>query len=634
MPVSQSAVTRSGDVQSQENVFVARSGAGDVARVTQTLRVRDGARTFRATYSVENRTEQSLRLRALTGGDLNLDHSDGGTGFAQTGPPRMVGGENAYSGVRGGVEEVLQSQLPGDPNPVAVAPWGARQQGSRFLVQDAVTPAGGLVDGVQSAYSSDTALAVQWDDHLADGAGIAPGAAARYEVLWRPNIAPRLTLANSTGRRYTGATHTVGATLRDDGGNPVGGATLRWSVTGANATAGSSPLHTGADGTAQVSYTGAHAGDDTIAVFADSDGDGARGDGEPQRTVSVHWDSPLSIEQYEWGTGRVGSVQRFRATLRTSAGATVPDAEIRWTVAGVNPTATVDVVRTDEFGAASITVRARRRRGRPDGVHGQRRRRHARPRRAVAHAQRLLAGGAAAAARYEAIWRLRRPAALHLSPPSDVAETRHEHRVTATLLDDDRLPDNGVTLRWSITGQHPQQGAAASAGLGQAVIAWTGRTEGRDELTLYADRDDDGERDADEPQRTVTVDWREETAVDPPTISPIIRPDGSEVAVNLVTDGPHRFFQVIPWAVETFPKCADGSPQVNLTLSVNIDGAAGHVVDGSVSLLGADPVTLDLLQPVDSILPAECLRQTSLFVCYELEELGLPTRSRRAQSAR
>ena len=984
VPVSQSAVTRSGDTQSQEIVFAARDGDNDVARVTQTTRVRDGARTFRVTYSVENRTQQSLRLRALSGGDLFLDGSDGGTGFASLSQPRFVGGENQYSGVRGGAEEVLQSQLASDPSPVAVAPWSANQQDARYIVQDAILAEGGLTSGVRAAYSSDTALAMQWDDHLAEGTGIAPGATARYEVLWRPNIAPRLTLSNSAYQRYVGATHTVAATLRDDAGNPVDGATLRWSVSGANATAASSPIHTGADGSAQLSYAGTQAGEDTITVFADSDGDGARGESEPQRSVSVRWDSPLSLDQSGWGTGRVGSQQSFQAILRRPDGTTIANADIRWSVTGVNPSSTTDLVRTNEYGAASIALKARhdgtdeltvfadtdgdatldagelsktrnvywyapppqlvldnwswprvpeaavvqvelrdefgvtipngalrwwaegvnphavqtarssdtgmaslsvasehsgsgtvwvhydrdedgvQDAGEPlasrsvywdpqpppavtrktlDGpgldvtlssVGGLQARfdalpgiparalfdeyyggvyvrfldgplaertygtnssyagafygetqsdpvrdgdtivqrsswvvrvsevDHLRVRQVarlrdgedsvrltwsvenltgdpvrvrigttgdlvvggsdsgapvsdesprfvgIEHSSGIAAGieavtasrlpgeqadvtvpaftafgvrtsgyslldamtstlgiggpipatgevdgvgvewsdhagegqalgvGPAAAARYEAVWRMRRPAALHLSPPSDVAETRHEHRVTATLLDDNRLPDNGVTLRWSITGQHPQQGSAPSAGLGQAVIAWTGRTVGRDELTVYADRDDDGKRDPGEPQRTVTVDWRTESAVDPPVIAPIIRPDGSEVAVNLVSDGAQRFFQVIPSAVASFPKCADGSPQVNVTLSVNIDGAAGHVVDGSVSLLGVDPWSLDLLHPVDSILPAgaavggtfqfvvECLRQTSLYVCYELEELGLP----------
>ena len=981
-PVSQSAVTRVADVQSEQIVYAARSADAEVARITQTTRVRDGARTFRVTYDVENRTDQPLRLRALTGGELYIDYSYSGTGIAKTGPPRFVGRENT-SGVRGGVEQVLASQLPGDASPVAVAPWSAAQQDYYWTTEQNVVSAAGLSDGI-SPFRSDTALAVQWDDHHAEGAGIAAGASARYEVVWHPYIPARLTTTSDRTGRFFGSSHTVDASLRDDAGNPVAGAPLRWSVSGTHARAVSAPLNTGADGRAQVSYVGERAGSDTITVFADSDGDGVRGAEEPQRMTTVTWQSPMELYQGSWGTGRVGSAQSFGVTLYAPDGTRRADAAIRWSVSGVNPTSTVDVVRTNASGFASITLNARtagsdvltvfadsdgdaladpgeltqtrtvrwdppppqvvldswtwptvpnpnvvtvmlrdewgvelgdgalrwwavganpkdpatvrssatgsaslsvpgvrsgsgtvwvhfdrdedgvQDAGEPtasrslswdpapppavtrktldgagldvtvgstgslqarfdalpgipardlfdeyyggvfvrvlDGplagrtyktngdygnafygdpqqeptragdmivqrsswtarsadrdllrVHQVARLRDGEdsvrltwsvenlgdgPLRVrlgtigdvqiegsdsgapvtdeapdflgIEHpsgfaagieavtASRLpgetadtavsawtgrafgtwsweladklwsgtlgtattaappsvdavgvewgdhtgdgqgLAVGAAAAARYEAVWRLRRPAALRLSPPSDVAETRHEHKITATLLGDGRLPRNGVKLRWSIEGVHPQTGSASTAGLGQVVIAWTGRTIGKDTVTVFADEDDDGVRDPGETRRTVTVDWRAESAVDPPTFAPLITPGGATVAVNLVTQGLQQFFQVVESAVSSFPKCADGSPQVNLTMSVNIDGAAGAVVAGSVTLLTLNPSTLDLLHPIDSILPVgpavdgvfdfviDCLRQTSIYVCYDLEELGLP----------
>jgi hypothetical protein len=246
-----------------------------------------------------------------------------------------------------------------------------------------------------------------------------------------------------------------------------------------------------------------------------------------------------------------------------------------------------------------------------------------------------LTAGLDAASRYEVVWRLRKPPALHLTPPTTVAETRHTHRVTATLLDLEEQPLNDVALRWKITGAHPGEGVATSAGLGQAVIAWEGSKVGRDTITVYADHDGDGERDADEPERTASVDWRAETAVDPPVIDPVVAPDGTRWQIGFQTQGDQRFFQVPAGAPWHFPTCADGSPQMNLHLRINVFAGAGQVVPGSMTLRTVANGSVDPSQPIDSIPPLgdavednyefvlECVRQTALYLCYTLEEPGL-----------
>ena len=235
-------------------------------------------------------------------------------------------------------------------------------------------------------------------------------------------------------------------------------------------------------------------------------------------------------------------------------------------------------------------------------------------------------------------WRPERPPSLMATPLSHVAETRHPHTVTVTALDESEQPRNGASLRWSITGVHPTDGeqAAVTSGLGQATIVWTGRNTGRDTLTVYEDVDGDGSHDAGEPTRTVTVDWRQETAVDPPAMDPVTAPDGSVVQPALQGSGDQRFIGLTPSQASRFPTCADGSPRVNLLVRVNIDPGAGWVVEGSVSLRTISPESPDLENPIDLIPPVgapventytfvvECLRQAALYVCYTLEETGLP----------
>ena len=239
---------------------------------------------------------------------------------------------------------------------------------------------------------------------------------------------------------------------------------------------------------------------------------------------------------------------------------------------------------------------------------------------------------------YDLAWRAERPPPMHVTPLSAVAETRHTHRVVVTLLDDQEQPRNGVKLRWNITGVNQSESAqyAVTSGLGQATLAWTGRNVGRDTLTVYEDVDGDDSRDPEDPMREVTVDWRQESAVDPPVFDPLVAPNGTQVNVAFQSWGDQRFIGLTPSQAGLFPKCADGSPQVNLRLRVNVDPGAGLVVAGSMSLRTVSPASPDLEQPIDSIPPVgeaventytfvvECLRQASLYICYSLEEAGLP----------
>lgn len=239
---------------------------------------------------------------------------------------------------------------------------------------------------------------------------------------------------------------------------------------------------------------------------------------------------------------------------------------------------------------------------------------------------------AGADSRYEVLWRMRRPMELTLTPPVDVAETRHEHRVTALLIDDAELPRADVALRYEIVGQHPSSGRLTTAASGQAQIAWTGKHVGRDVLTLYADLDDDATRDADEPVRSATVDWRRESAVDPPVLAPLRAPDGSLVSLNQQTNANGFTIALQPYQAALFPRCDDGSPKVGLRLSLNVNPGLGRIVPGSMSLRTVSTTTGDVEHPLATTPPTgppdgerwsfvlECLPTASFVLCYDLEE--------------
>src|ERR671917_498290 len=82
---------------------------------------------------------------------------------------------------------------------------------------------------------------------------------------------PNLTLEPERDTNTVGEQHCVTARLRQTGhGSPaIAGATIRFSVSGANTATGTAV--TGPDGRATFCYTGTRAGEDVITAFADLD---------------------------------------------------------------------------------------------------------------------------------------------------------------------------------------------------------------------------------------------------------------------------------------------------------------------------------------------------------------------------
>jgi hypothetical protein len=93
-----------------------------------------------------------------------------------------------------------------------------------------------------------------------------------------------LELSPAQAENPVGTEHTVTATLVDEAGAAVGGATVSFDVSGANVTSGTAS--TAANGEAQFAYTGQNAGDDTIAACFDANGDGTC---EATASASKRW---------------------------------------------------------------------------------------------------------------------------------------------------------------------------------------------------------------------------------------------------------------------------------------------------------------------------------------------------------
>jgi hypothetical protein len=100
-----------------------------------------------------------------------------------------------------------------------------------------------------------------------------------------------LTLEPATASNNVGTSHTVTATLKDSSGNPVVGATILFSVSGANSASGSDT--TDSSGQATFTYTGTNAGGDTITACYDKNTN-TQCDvpTEPTATATKTWTQP------------------------------------------------------------------------------------------------------------------------------------------------------------------------------------------------------------------------------------------------------------------------------------------------------------------------------------------------------
>jgi 3D (Asp-Asp-Asp) domain-containing protein len=103
-------------------------------------------------------------------------------------------------------------------------------------------------------------------------------------------------------------------------------------------------------------------------------------------------------------------------------------------------------------------------------------------------------------ATYELVSRVTVPAALQLNPTNGGAPQGVPINITATAIDSDGNPYAGKTLHFDTTGVNPASGNTTLNGSGQAVITDPGTNAGGDTIAAFVDFNNDGVREAAEPQ--------------------------------------------------------------------------------------------------------------------------------------
>src|SRR3954451_20167847 len=128
---------------------------------------------------------------------------------------------------------------------------------------------------------------------------------------------------------------------------------------------------------------------------------------------------------------------------------------------------------------------------------------------------------------FSTTWRFSHFSALDLTAtPAQV--TGKTATVTVTARNADGGPDPGRTVRYAIAGANPGAGAVTTGAGGTAAISWTGKNVGTDTFGAFTDINENGVRDANEPERTATVTW----SAPPPPPPPV---PGKSVVVKVVS---------------------------------------------------------------------------------------------------
>jgi Bacterial Ig-like domain (group 1) len=162
----------------------------------------------------------------------------------------------------------------------------------------------------------------------------------------------QMTLEPPTAENLRGTTHMVTATLTDDTGAPVVGATVEFEVTGANSASGTGV--TNASGEATFTYTGTNLGDDTITACYNADAS-ADGSCEAVADARKRWviGPPATLELTPPTADNVVDSQHcVTAAVEDAAGNATPNVTVRFSVTGSVTTGGSDT--TDASGEAEF----------------------------------------------------------------------------------------------------------------------------------------------------------------------------------------------------------------------------------------------------------------------------------------
>ena len=189
---------------------------------------------------------------------------------------------------------MLSSQLPGEASATPIPAWTNYEVNRYSSVFSATGTANGFTNILQ-ANQVDNGVGIEWEDHFAEGAGLAAGATARYEFVVRVRQPTPLRLSPAVGARELPAAHTVLATLRDVNDAPVPGASsCAGTITGVHPQSGNATSNAAAR--SRSAGTARSRASDELTAYADVNGNSSRDPDEPVQTARMTWLAQNNID--------------------------------------------------------------------------------------------------------------------------------------------------------------------------------------------------------------------------------------------------------------------------------------------------------------------------------------------------
>jgi hypothetical protein len=273
--VSQSAVTGSGTSADPYKVVTKVDVGSTGLHITQTDSYVVGDEFYRSDIEVSNSTSSAIDAALYHAGDCFLQDSDFGYGFYDT------SGGGIYC-----------SKTANNSPPDRIEGFVPLSSGSNYL-ETYYASVWGAINGTQFPNTCDCTLfedngsGLSWSITVPANGSVTRSLLTAFSPTGQPPPPPEmLSLAPPTAENPVGTPHTVTATLTQ-GGNPISGGTILFSVSGANSGSGSDT--TDSNGEATFTYTGTNAGGDTITACYDKNTNNGCDSTEATATASKTW---------------------------------------------------------------------------------------------------------------------------------------------------------------------------------------------------------------------------------------------------------------------------------------------------------------------------------------------------------
>jgi protocatechuate 3,4-dioxygenase beta subunit len=280
--------------------------------------------------------------------------------------------------------------------------------------------------------------------------------------------AGQLTLTPATAQNPVGSSHTVTAHLADNN-VPVNGASILFSVAGANTAAGARTTNT--SGEATFTYSGSNAGADTITACWDENTNGACDPTESTATATKVWEGagpPASLTLTpDTATNTAGQQHCVTATVTDANGTPTPGIPVDFVVSGANPQPVPITVVTDVNGQAQFCY---------VGTHA-----------GTDTITATAKGGSNPSDTATKTYVAGAPATLTLTPEAATNFVDTQHCVTATVVDAFGNPVPNTTVTFTVTGSVTTTAQRTTDANGVATFCYAGPAlPGVDAITATA----------------------------------------------------------------------------------------------------------------------------------------------------